>query len=214
GYARTRFKHDDRGYRTEIAFFDESDRLTLNSEGYARLRQKYNHSGQILETALFDINDRLTPHKKLGYAKTQWTYDNRGQVSQFAYFGTNEQLVRNALGYALIRYSYDRVGRETKREFFEVDGARVHTRVAVDTVEPDSNVQDLLKPGDLLLAYDGTEIVDTRVLQELELDRGENKREIRVLRNGKPLSLEVPPGRLQGIDITDRVSAEVRRTGT
>jgi len=84
--------------------------------------------------------------------------------------------------------------------------------VAVDTVEPDSNVQDLLKPGDLLLAYDGTDIVDTRVLHELELDRAENDRSLRVQRQGKVISLKVPPGRIIGVVFVSKVSSETRRT--
>ena len=121
--------------------------------------------------------------------------------------------MRSSLGYALIRYSYDKLGRETKREFFDVDGAPVRTRVAVDTVEPDSNGQSFLNPGDLLMDYDGNEIVDTRVFYELELERGESRRELRVQRAGKLLTLDVPPGRLKGIETVDKVSPEAKKTG-
>ncbi len=213
GYSRTRFKYDDRGYRTETAHFDENDRLILHSEGYARLRSKYNHSGQVIERALFGLNDSLILHKKLGYSRRRWTYDHRGNVSQIAYFGTNDHAARNTLGYALVRFLYDKLGRETRREFFDVDGAPVRTRVAVDTVEPDSNGRSFLNPGDLLMDYDGNEIVDTRVFYELELESGESRRELRVQRAGKLLTVEVPPGRLKGIETMDKVSPEARKTG-
>ena len=45
--------------RTETAYFDKNDRLTLHTEGYARIRNKYNDKGQIIEQGLSWIG-RLT----------------------------------------------------------------------------------------------------------------------------------------------------------
>src|SRR5262249_24425021 len=150
-------------------------------------------------------------YKQWGYAKKRWTYDERGNVSQIAYFGPNDQPVRTSLGWATVRYSYDGLGRESKQEFFDVDGAPVFTRVAIKEVEPDSKAQRLeLRVGDLILNYDGEEVIDTRVFYELELVKGERPRELRIQRDGKILSLDVDAGRLTGLELVAKVSSGIK----
>jgi hypothetical protein len=52
------------------------------------------------------------------------------------------------------------------------------------------------------------------VFDELELVKGERPRELRILRNGKFVTIDLPPGRLQGLDLVDRAPAEVGKPGT
>ena len=55
---------------------------------------------------------------------------------------------------------------------------------------------------------------DEHVFDQLELVKGERPRELRILRQGKFVSIDVPPGRLQGLDLVDRVPPEVGKPGT
>ena len=213
GYSRSISKYDDSGNVTETAYFDKNDKLTLHAEGYARIRNKYNDKGRIIEQVFIGLNDSPIAHKKRGYAKRRWTFDERGNISQLAYFGTTDQLVRNTLGYATIRYSYDSLGRESKREFFDGNGAPVRTSVTIDKLEPESSGQRAgLRVLDQILAYEGQDVPDTRVFDELELFGGERRREFRVQRNGKQLSVEIPAGRLNGLETVDKISREARKT--
>ena len=118
-------------------------------------------------------------------------------------------------GYAVSRYTYDDFGRETQRVFLDVNGFPVHTRVAIRDVEADTNSQRFgLQSGDLIIGYDGKDVRDTHVFNELELVKGERPRELRLLRNGKFMSIDVPAGRLQGLDLVDRVPPSASKPGT
>ena len=118
-------------------------------------------------------------------------------------------------GYAVSRYIYDDYGRETQRVFLDLNGAPVHTRVAIQDVEPDRNSQRFgLQVGDLIIGYDGEDVRNTHVFDELELVKGERPRELRILRQGKFVSIDVPPGRLQGLELVDRVPPEASKPGT
>jgi YD repeat-containing protein len=153
----------------------------------------------------------LTQH---GYAKVRWNYDARGKVAQIAYFDALDQLVQTVDGYALIRLTYDDLGRETRREFFDVNGAPVHTRVTIRKFEPGSNGQRPgLEVGDLLLNYNGEDISNEYVFSELELVRGERRRELRIQRQGTVVTVELRPGRLQGLDLVDRVPLVSNKAG-
>ena len=87
--------------------------------------------------------------------------------------------------------------------------------MALREVEPDSNGQRLsLQVGDLIIGYNGEDVKNTRVFEELELVKVERPRELRILRQGKFVSIDVPPGRLQGLDLVDRVPPESGKPDT
>ena len=213
GYVKMTFAYDDRGYRIETAYFEEHGQPTLHTDGYAVQRVKYNERGQLVETAHVGL-DGSPVLRKQGYAKLRRTYNARGKVAQFAYFDTDDRLVQTVDGYATIKITYDDLGRETQREFLDVNGVPVHTRVAIQKFEPGSNGQRLgLEVGDLFLSYDGEDIGNTHVFNELELVRGERRRELRIQRQGREVTLDVPPGRLQGLDLVDRVPFVSNKAG-
>jgi len=214
GYAKTTFAYDDRGYRIEQAHFDEHGQPTLHLDGNAMRRSKYNERGQLLERTYYGLDGAPVLLKEYGYAKVRWTYDAHGKVTQIAYFDPDDRLVQTAYGFAIIKFVYDNLGRETTREFLDVDGLPVHTRVAIWKFEPGSNGQRFgLHVGDLLLNYDGEDIGNTHLFSEMELVRGERRRELRIQRQDKVVSLTVPPGRLQGLDLVDRVPFVSNRAG-
>jgi S1-C subfamily serine protease len=116
-----------------------------------------------------------------------------------------------AYGYATKRHTYDDLGRETTPLFFDEHGVPVHTRVVVEKVKPDSAGQKRgLHVGDVLVSYDGEAIRDTRTFRELELEKGERQRELRLLRQGQEVRLTVSPGRLTGLELEDRTEPSSR----
>ena len=152
--------------------------------------------------------------KENGFAKVRLTYNERGQVAQRMYFDPDEHLVQTVYGFATWRSTYDDLGRETMWTFFDVHGEPVHTRVVVQKVEADSTgEQNGLRVGDILVRYDGEDIRDTRTFRELELMKGERQRELRVLRQGYELRLQVPPGRLTGLKFKNRVPSTLSKPG-
>ena len=214
GYTKRKLAYDHRGYRIETAHYDKNDYLTLHTDGYAKQRSKYNDRGQLLEIAFVDRDGAFVLHKKLGYAKARWTYNERGKVEQIERFDSQDQPMQTVNGYAVSRYMYDDFGLETQRAFLDLNGAPVHTRVAVQDVEPDRNSQRFgLQVGDLIIGYDGENVRNKHVFDEFELVKGERPRELRILRQGKFVSIDVPPGRLQGLELVDRVPPEARKPG-
>jgi YD repeat-containing protein len=215
GYVKQKFAYDHRGYRIETAYYDENDQLTLSTDGYAKQLSQYNDRGQLVERAFVDRDGAFVLHKKYGYAKARWTYNERGKVEQMARFDPQDQLMQTINGYAVSRYIYDDFGRETQRVFLDLNEAPVHTRVATQDVESDTNSQRLgLQVGDLILGYDGEDVRNTHVFEEFELIKGERPRQLRILRDGTFVSIDVPPGRLQGLDLADRVPPESTKPGT
>jgi hypothetical protein len=206
GYVNARFAYDDRGYRIKTALFDEHGHPTLHTDGYVTYQSTYNESGQLLETAFLGLDGAPVLLTKHGYAKKRLSYDARGKVTQLACFGPDDQLVQPVYGYAIIRYVHDNLGRETMRVFLDVNGAPVSTRVAIREFEPISNGQRLgLQVGDLILSHDGEDVGNTHVFHELELVKGERPRELRMQRGGTVVTVKVPSGRLQGLELVDRV---------
>jgi hypothetical protein len=214
GYVKTTFAYDYRGYRIEQAHFDEHGQPALHTDGNAMRRSKYNERGQLLEHTYYGLDGSPVLLRERGYAKKRWTYDAHGKVTQVAYFDPDDRLVQTVYGFAIIKFVYDNLGRETTREFLNVNGAPVYTRCAIWEFKPGSNGQRLgLEVGDLLLGYDGEDIGNTHIFSEMELVRGERRRELRIQRQDKLVSLTVPSGRLQGLDLVDRVPFASNKAG-
>jgi YD repeat-containing protein len=128
------------------------------------------------------------------------------------YFDPDDRLVQSVDGYATMRVTYDDLGRETRRAFFDVNGVPVYTRAAIRKFEPGSNGEQLgLEVGDVFLSYDGEDVSNEHGFKELELVRGERRRDLRILRQGQVMSLTVDPGRLQGLDLVDRVPSTANK---
>jgi YD repeat-containing protein len=208
GYAKRRFAYDARGYRIETTYYDERDGPTADKDGCAKVGNNYNDKGQWTEWACFGTDGSSIVAKKHGFAKARQIFDVGGKLLRVDYFDANDVPARSAKGYARIKYSYDDLGRETKREFFDVDGAPVFTRVTIEKVEPDSKSRRVdLQTGDMIIAYDGQEVADNRRFHELELISGERRRQLTIERAGRILSLDVTAGRLTGLETADKVPA-------
>jgi hypothetical protein len=202
------------GYRIATAYFDENNYPTLHKDGYTKLLENYNDKGQLVEQVFVGLDGAYVLHKETGIAKARLTYNERGQVAQRMYFDPDERLVQTVYGYATQRNTYDDLGREIMWTFFDVHGVPVHTRVVLEKVKPDSEGEQRgLRAGDILVSYDGDDIRDTRTFHELELMKGERQRELRILRQDYELRLQVPPGRLTGLTLRDRIPSTLSKPG-
>jgi S1-C subfamily serine protease len=76
--------------------------------------------------------------------------------------------------------------------------------VALGSVAADAG----LKVGDVIVTYDGQSVstID-QFTNTFELFRGDRGREVRIERAGNVLSLDVPPGHLEGLELAERVPA-------
>ena len=107
-----------------------------------------------------------------------------------------------------MRFLYDQYGRETGRELLDTQGQNLPFKVSVDRIAPGSVSAEVgLKVGDLILTYNGLAVTTSdQFTNELELFKGDRARDLRIERNGQVLSLDLPAGRLQGLQLAERVS--------
>jgi YD repeat-containing protein len=151
GYVKVTYTYDDRGYSIEQAWFDQHGQPTLRS-------------GKVVQRAYFDPDDRLVRwvcHAAVDVQRERpvagdhllwaqwWPCPSRGRIREGE---TDLRCAQTVYGYAIRRFAYDAWGRETRREFLNVNKAPVHARVAIREFEPGSNGRRLgLHVGDLLL---------------------------------------------------------------
>jgi S1-C subfamily serine protease len=107
----------------------------------------------------------------------------------------------------MVRYRYDEHGRETGRELLDTEGRKLEFKVGVDRVTRGSVAAETgLRVGDLILTYDGQTVSTSyQFTNTLELFRGDRARELRIERARQVLTLDVPPGRLHGLELAERV---------
>ena len=209
GYATIRYEYDQRGFLTRLLQLDAGGRPSRGFYGYCSARIKHNEAGQRLEMNFYDEQGTPTVAARLGSAKRRWTYDAAGRVSERSDHDMNGRPIINAYGYSILRHRYDEHGRDTGRELLDTTGRPLPFKVGVDRVALGSVASDVgLKVGDLILTYDGQTVstID-QFTNTFELFRGDRGRELRIERAGNVLSLDVPPGHLEGLELAERVPA-------
>jgi YD repeat-containing protein len=211
GYATVRYEYDQRGFLTRILQFDTNGKPSRGFYGYCSARIKYSAAGQRLEMTFFDEQGAPTAAARLGSAKRRWTYDQAGRVSERSDHDLNGRPIVNAYGYSILRHRYDEHGRDAGRELLDAAGRPLDFKISVDRVARGSVASDAgLAAGDLMLTYDGQTVstID-QFTNTFELFRGDRARELRIERGGNVLSLDVPPGRLDGLELAERVPIAV-----
>jgi hypothetical protein len=206
GYARVVYKIDERGLMTATDYQDAAGRPVRIRYGYAGQRFKYDQLGRLTEAARVDETGAPKVLKPAGFAIEKRTYDrDRGLLAERAFFDETGRPMVSARGYARVSYVYDDSGREISRLFRNLTGGDVVVRPTVFRVVPDSNSARLgFREGDRIVAYDGESTSDEEDFRSrLELVKGERPREIRVARDGRVLSIDVPAGRLWGLELVD-----------
>jgi hypothetical protein len=209
GFAAVRYEYDQRGFINRIRRFGTDGKPTKGFDGYSSARIKRNEAGQRLEFAFFDESDAPMVAARFGSAKRQWTYDRAGRVIARSDQDAAGRPVINAYGYSTLRYLYDQHGREVGRELLDLQGRILEFKLSVDRITQGSVAADVgLKVGDLVLTYDGQTVsTSEHFTNTLERYRGDRGRELRIDRDRQVLSLDLPPGRLHGLELAERVPA-------
>src|SRR6202022_1074637 len=91
----------------------------------------------------------------------------------------------------------------------DTDGRTLPFTVSVDRMAPGSVAEESgLRAGDLIVAYDGQTVsTSDQFMNKVELFSGDRARELRIERDQRVLSLDLPPGRLHGLELAERVPA-------
>ena len=80
-----------------------------------------------------------------------------------------------------------------------------NTTSGISSIGSFYSVRTASQVGDVILTYDGQNVLSShQFTNTLELFRGDRARELRIERAQRVLSLNVPPGRLQGLELAER----------
>jgi S1-C subfamily serine protease len=108
-------------------------------------------------------------------------------------------------GYARYTQAYDKEGQPARRTYYDLAGKPVPTQVVVVRLAPGGQAERLgLKPGDVLLRYDGRPVAQAHLFLQSRQAEGSPPRPLAVQRKDRTLTVEVPPGPL-GMEVNDTV---------
>jgi tRNA A-37 threonylcarbamoyl transferase component Bud32 len=199
GFAKETMKYDEHDNRTEVAYFGADSQPALHkSAGFAWSTFAFDDRGNVTERAYLGVDGRPALDRR-GVARVTRAYDENGNLVEESFFGTDGKSTPGNLGYVRASFTFDPDGNHTGSTYFGADGKPVRTRVVVkDTLTP-AFAEQLpldLKPGDVLVAYEGQEVTCARLFVSRWRTQvpGPQPRELHVLRDGKPLTLSVPAG--------------------
>ncbi|NOT27996.1 MAG: TIR domain-containing protein [Acidobacteria bacterium] len=215
GCGTIRYEYDPRGFIERLACWGVDGKPTRGIDGYASARIAWTQAGQILLRTYFDERDQPAVATRLGYAMRRWTYGGSRLVERSDY-DVEGRRTTNAYGYSIVTFQYDEDGEEVSRAVLDTQRRPLDFKVSVDRTKPGSVAADRgFLAGDLLLTYDG-QVVSTsfQVTNDLEMHGSDRTRELQVERAGRVLSLNVPPGRLDGLELVERVSTPARAPAT
>jgi hypothetical protein len=227
GIARWRARYDERGNRIEEVYFGLDGNPVLHRDGNAGWRARYDERGNRIEENYFGLEGRLILHKAAGFARYTARYDERGNQIEAVFFDTEGKPITNSFGHARWQARYNALGAAVERTFYRPNGQPIFrmmfdeqgptqrilfgrggkpiaTRVTVTAVTAGGpGAQVGLRPGDVLDSYGGTPLTSSFLfLRQLKAKTTGGSRPLRLLRDGKAVTIEVPPGDL-GIQVAD-----------
>jgi serine/threonine protein kinase len=215
GYAVAKLVYQPTGALVGEEYYDVNLKPTLHKDGFAKVRWVLDDDGRRVEEIYLGLDGARCARRDGSY-EVQWTYDKSGatrthydadkRLLEEAWLDQDGKPRRNQLGVArVVHILGGPLGRRLNVEYFDVDGTKLRMNVVVMEVEKGSLAQGLhLKPGDVLLRWDGKEIVSA--IQFVNLRRNQpGAKELEVLRKGERLVLRVPAGEL-GVKMADRVA--------
>jgi YD repeat-containing protein len=227
GFSSWTARYDDHGNRTEQTYFGLDGKPALHKEGNAGWTARYDERGNVTEWAYFGV-DGKPALLKAGFSRWTARYDQRGNRTEIAFFDAKGKPTTTAFGHARVRTRYNTHGRPVEQTFYRPDGQAIYrlllddqgptqrilfgahgrpipTRVTVTgVVVGGAGARAGLRRGDVLDRYDGAPVTSSFLLirRVKTAAKGGAPRSLRVLRGGKPLTFEVPPGPL-GINVAD-----------
>jgi len=230
GYAIVRQKYDDRGNVVEQVFYGADGNPLVQSEGFAILRKKSDDRNNLIESAYYG-SDNKPAITAWGFATRRSQYDQRDHRTADTYFDQNGKPIcldavyakycrrefvynRSGLmesvrytdldGHPLVTgsFAYDAQGKSTGVRYIGKDGEPLVFRERVRMIEPGFQAEHLLRRGDIVLRYAGTDIDSPETLPRLTRVKSGDTRDVQVLRDGKVLVLKAEPGHLGSVDQT------------
>jgi YD repeat-containing protein len=203
GFTRVEAKYDDLGNLAELTTFASEGRPKANRNGVARMTWTHDGFGNLTQIATFGPEGQRVA-SVYGVARHTRQYDEQYNLVEEAFFGTDDKLTLGTFGYARARFKYDGESNLISSAYTDIEGKSVATRPVwlyrADRTNPLDMAADLrLEAGDVLLTYAGEQVRCARMfLQRKRLERqGGERKELRILRNGKTLTLKIPAGALR-----------------
>src|SRR5262249_40173116 len=118
--------YDDRGYRTELTYFDRDRKPVAFRDGYASVKARYDARGHRLEEEYLGPDGKPVALKD-GYASRKAEYDAIGNLLEATTRDAAAKPCLNWEGYATVRYKYSH-NRACEVAYFGTDGKPVLTR--------------------------------------------------------------------------------------
>jgi YD repeat-containing protein len=199
GNHKWKAEYDKDGRQTEQAYFGLHDEPIVVLDGYHKWQARYDGQGHELERIYLDASGKLALCKSLGYAKMTRSYDERGNRIEFAYFGPDDKPILCKDGFARLRWIRNAQGTEVDMAAFDTDSKPLPLRTMLDQVTRGGLADRIgLKVGDVLSTYDGREVADyVHFFQQRNAeDQKAAAKKLTILRNGKTLPFDLPPGDL------------------
>ena len=199
GFARSEQTYDARGNRTSAAYFAPDDSPALHKEGNAKVVWEYTDGDVEKDGAFYDLDGRLKVIPKYGYARRLREVDRWGNIIRLEYRGADDKPMIGPEGFAWAELDPDNNQRNKDMRWFDVAGQRIATCIVITRIEPGTQAAAIgLRPEDVITHYNGqptphTEVFLTLRGKELPTDP---PRELRIERDGQPLSFQIRPGRL------------------
>ena len=202
GIAKTTWKFDPRGSVKEEAHFDRHHKPGMNGEGFSRWTAEYDDHQNKVEQRFFGLNGKPIANQFDG-AKMLMKYDASRNLIEQAFFGPDD-LPRP--GVAKMRFQYHPSSEKVAAFYFGPDDKPLPLFISVAVVFPGGQAQHVgLKVGDVLVSYDNEPVSsDVALIYRRRHEIGNTSRELRVLRDGAPMTFAISPGSL-GVDLATQI---------
>jgi hypothetical protein len=166
----------------------------------------YAANGQVLRSITF-IPPEPAAQSDQTVVRVVTVFDKRGRPGEVLFCDKSGRPVLTRRGYSRYTQGYDDKGRPTRRTYYDLTRKPVSTHVVVVAVLPGSQAQRVgLKPGDILVRYDGRPVSQADLfIRDRQAERKTDKpRPLVVQRRDRSLSVQVSPG-LLGLEVNDAV---------
>jgi tRNA A-37 threonylcarbamoyl transferase component Bud32 len=201
GCARVRMRYDKRDNVVEERYLDPDGGAAADAEGAIGRTFRYNERDEPVAVSSFGLGDRPLD-LPAGYSQLAMRYDNRDKPVEMVFLDTQGRPVRHkTYGYARAVFSYDSRSLHADSRYFDESDRPVPTRVVAVEVTPGGAADSAgLQAKDVLEAVDGHEVVNVARLfvEQVATWPDERPRPLRVLRAGRPVTLQVAPGAFLG----------------
>ena len=195
GAASVVSSRDTSGRVVETSFLGPDGRPMPNSNGYVSCRYEYDSAGRVLSESYFDSSARPM-NDKTGFHRFTQRFEGPARA-EAVYFDTEKREVAGPFGWSKLIRTAGPSGSPPTWKAYDAKGSPVAAEVVINQVVPGGQgVKIGAQPGDVIVSYNGVDIIDQFQLIEL-VDSGPGSGRSLVLdRSGKRIERTVPRGKL------------------